>query len=81
MMKTMLVIILFMVSNYNVATDILFSNEREFEQKARREREQILSSDKVKRKIRRIVIDPGHGGFDPLVSGQAFWKLINPLMR
>lgn len=64
MIKTILFIILFMMSSYDTATDILFSNEREFGQKARRERERILKSEKVKRKIRRIVIDPGHGGFD-----------------
>ncbi len=57
-------ITLLLISSQNVATDILFSNEHEFEQQARYEREQKLSPEKVVRKLHRIVIDPGHGGFD-----------------
>jgi len=64
-MRIILLAVLLIVSGYNTLNDILFSDESDFELKARRERERVLSSKGISRRIRRIVIDPGHGGFDP----------------
>jgi N-acetylmuramoyl-L-alanine amidase len=65
MMRTVFLAVLLIVSGYNTLNDILFSDEHDFELRARRERERVLSSEGISRRIRRIVIDPGHGGFDP----------------